>query len=119
MDGADIGEPATGGDDREWRSGPAPEEEHTGVLLARVIPPVGLRIDVVKHRPPGRDIVDHPVQSAEHRPGIDGAMVRHQFADTTNVHALVIATIVPREDATRVSREGRMAQYVSDRARRG
>src|SRR4030095_1180870 len=62
VNGADIGEPATGADDGERRAGTAAEEEQPRVVFGRLLLPLALGVEAVEHGPAAGGLVDHSIE---------------------------------------------------------
>jgi hypothetical protein len=78
VDGADIGKPATGSDNRKGRSGPSTEEEQPRMLSQRFRPLLRFGVEVVEYDPPALHIVNHVIQSAHHDTWIHLAVIQQQ-----------------------------------------
>jgi hypothetical protein len=76
MDGADIGETASRGDDRERRAGLATQEEQSRMRLAGVGASRLVVIELVEDLPAATCILDQSVQRGDGLGNIDLGMVR-------------------------------------------
>jgi hypothetical protein len=116
VNGADVGEPAARGDDREGRAGASAEEEEAGVLPGRLLLRFGFGMETVEHRPAASRLVGHAIQRARDRLRVDVAVVGQQRADAGQGHLLVVGPIVARQQQSAESSERRVMQHVSEGA---
>ena len=114
VNGADIGEPAAGADDRERRAGTSAEEEQPRVVPGWLPLPLRFGVEAVEHGPAAGRLVDHAIERGCDDLRVDVSVIRQERADAGQRHLLVVSPIVPGQDQVSEAGERRVTQQIPD-----